>query len=161
MINLMDFVQSIIVAILGTFFGATGAFMLERLLRRSEAKSKEVFALNVLIVDLHLRRALAIAAPAKVTEEIFNNIGKYATQSVLDIRQLINQTRIQIRQKSNNFETLVRMSADCNRFLENTQLAHLDYQFELVTLAKAFDQNIIQLSSTPRVTYRSPGSNAL
>ena len=60
----MDLSVNLAEAFFGALFGTSAAFLIERFLRKTDARNKEVASLNNLITDLHLRRALAIISPA-------------------------------------------------------------------------------------------------
>lgn len=81
----MDLLLSLLTAVGGAFLGTMAAFLSERWLRRSDAKRVEAAALNNLITDLHLRRALTPITPVKSYAEP-NEDREFATKAILQIR---------------------------------------------------------------------------
>lgn len=156
----MDFLSSLLTAAGGAFLGTMAAFLSERWLRINDAKRVEVAALNNLITDLHLRRALTPITPVKSYREP-NDDREFATRAVMDIRGDIRSTRLALRPNSSgNFQALVRMSSACNAYLENVQNRPEDYQFELHALRLAFSATIKALSQKGDVEIREPGAGA-
>lgn len=156
----MDLFESLPATFIGAFLGTFAAFLSERLLRRRDARYREVAALNNLITDLHLRRALAASNPV-ATNSGPNSDREYVTTAVLQIRDSIRDTRLCLRPNSSDeFQSLVGMSSACNEYLERVQYNPAEYQFALSTLRLSFAQTIRTLGIKRSVIAREPGAGA-
>ena len=157
----MDLLETFPATFIGAFLGTFAAFLSERVLRMSDAIAVQAAALNNLITDLHLRRALTPITPRTVPAGP-NDDRKFATDAVLQIRNGIREARLSLRPRSaTEFQVLVDMSSACNRYLENVQYNPEDYQFELEVLRGTFSDCILILGSTKGVEAREPGAGAL
>lgn len=156
----MDLFESLPATFIGAFLGTLVAFLSERLLRRRDARYIEVAALNNLITDLYLRRALSPVSPVASHGEP-NDDRKYATTAVIQIRDSIRETRLSLRPTATDeFQALVGMSSACNEYLENVQNQPADYQFALYRLRKSFGETIGTLGTKRGVIVREPGAGA-
>ena len=157
----MDLLETFPATFIGAFLGTFAAFLSERVLRINDAIAVQAAALNNLITDLHLRRALTPITPRTVLAGT-NDDSRFATDAVLQIRTGIRDTRLSLRPRaSTEFQVLVDMSSACNRYLENVQYNAEDYQFELELLRNTFSDCILTLGSTKGVEAREPGVGAL
>ena len=155
----MEFWQQLISTLLGAFAGAGAALFTGYLVQRREARDREESALNNLLLDLQFKRALAVVEP-RLSEATGSHDSKRCSDSVLHSRDLIRETRLQLRPKSPAFENLARMSAACNTYLQASRREPGRYQFALMSLRSALDNEAKALGSSGGVTYRGPGSHA-
>lgn len=155
----MDLSVNLAEAFFGALFGTSVAFLIERFLRKADARNREVASLNNLITDLHLRRALAIISPAESSPGP-NNDRIYATAAVMQIRDSIRETRLALRPKSETFDVLVAMSSACNGYLERVEYYPERYQYELHTLRLIFSEIVDTLGLQKGVVNREPGAGA-
>lgn len=156
----MDFWQELAISFFGTLAGAATALLSGSLARRREAQSKEAAALNGLLLDLNLKRALSIGHPSYADPAAAaKDIGR-CIESVLDTRRLIREARTQLRPNSDAFEHLADMAGACNLYLHKTGIKPGKYQFYLAHLQSQLDSRASDLSKFKRVAYRSPGGGA-
>lgn len=158
----MDTIQGIPAAFIGAFLGTLAAFLTERFLRRTDAKNVELAAVNNLVTDLYLRRALTLSDNAQRVpngEESGDQI--LATRAVIEIRNGIRETRLVLRPSSSGlFQALVVMSSACNNYLENVRRSTNMYQLHLVELRDALKLQVEVLAKTKKVVHREPGRGA-
>ncbi|MBN9225470.1 MAG: hypothetical protein ABS63_08665 [Microbacterium sp. SCN 70-27] len=119
----MDF----LLVALGAFLGAAGAFVSDMLLDRGRAIREEEAAVNDLLVDLSVKRALIIDRDA----EWAPGASERVVESVMDARRLISEARRRLRPGSNLREPLRKMSLACATFLEQ-----VEYQRDGATTAE-------------------------
>jgi hypothetical protein len=156
----MDFWEQIAIGFIGTVAGATIALLSNWLASRSQAHFKEAAALNGLLLDLSLKRALNVGTPLiadlRATAADFGR----CKESVLDTRGLIREARIQLTPNSGAFDHLARMAGACNLFLHKSGIKPEKYQFYLADLQSQLDDEARSLATSKRVTYRGPGKSA-
>lgn len=158
----MDILADLPSTFIGAFLGTLAAFLSERLLRVRDATAVQVAALNNLVTDLHLRRALsANAAPQRIPAGESDD-RRFATEAVIQIRTGIREARLSLRPGSSaEFQILVSMSSACNRYLENVQYGPEDYQYELELLRGTLSDAVGTLCETKGIQVREPGAGAL
>ena len=155
----MEFWQQLLSTLFGAFAGACAALGTGFLVRRRESRDEEEAALNGLLLDLQFKRALALIEP-KLSQAAGSQDLKRCSDSVLHSRELIREARLKLRPKSPAFENLARMSAACNTYLQAARRDPDEYQFALMSLRSALDDEAKHLGSSKGVTYRKPGSYA-
>ena len=157
----MDFLEALPSTFIGAFLGTLAAFLSERLLRVRDATAVQVAALNNLVTDLHLRRALTAITPRRVSTGESDD-RRFANEAIIQIRAGIREARLALRPGSSiEFQVLVGMSSACNRYLENVQYDPEDYQYELELLRVRLSEAVGTLGKTKGVLVREPGAGAL
>lgn len=157
----MEILEALPSTFIGAFLGTFAAFLSERLLRVRDATAVQVAALNNLVTDLHLRRALSAITPRRVPAGDSDD-RRFATDAVMQIRAGIREARLALRPGSApEFQVLVGMSSACNHYLENVQYGPEDYQYELERLRVSFSEAVRTLGKTKGVVVREPGAGAL
>jgi len=156
----MDFWQQLGTTIIGAFAGAGAALLTGFWVRRREGVAKERAALNGLLLDLQLKRALATDTPQHVTRAAETTDYKQCKDSVYDSRKLIRDARLQLLPQSKAFDSLASMAAACNSYLRASRIEPDSYQKSLTILRDRLDDEARTLGSLRGVTYRGPGSYA-
>lgn len=156
----MDFWQQLATTVFGAFAGARAALLTGFWVRINEAEAKERAALNGLLLDLQLKRALASTTPQCVNTAAETVDYRQCRDSVYDSRKLIRDVRLQLRPKSKAFDHLASMSAACNTHLHSARVQPDTYQFFLEELRASLDNQAQKLGLLKGVKYRSPGSFA-
>lgn len=156
----MDFWQELAISFFGTLAGAATALLSGAYAQRREAQSKEAAALNGLLLDLNLKRALSIGNPSYSDPSVAaKDIGR-CSESVLDTRRLIREARTQLRPNSGAFGQLADMAGACNLYLHKANIKPGKYQFYLAELQSQLDKLATDLSESKRIVYRRPGGAA-
>ncbi|MFE4230340.1 hypothetical protein ACFRJ8_20890 [Arthrobacter sp. NPDC056886] len=156
----MDFWEQIAIGFIGTVAGAAVALLSSWFAGRSQAHSKEAAALNGLLLDLSLKRALSVGTPRIADlQATAADLGR-CKESVLDTRGLLRDARLQLRPNSGAFDHLARMAGACNLFLHKANVKPEKYQFYLSDLQSQLDKEADSLGKFKRVTYQRPGDSA-
>jgi hypothetical protein len=151
--------ENIAAGFIGTLFAAGVALLVGILDRRSAARRAEVAAINVLLAELHYRRALVVPHPVSVQEPGADY--ERATHSVLSMRDLVKEARKMLRGGSKAFDPLGGMTAAMNEYLELADHNRLEYQFALVRLRDALRVQAAELAEVDRrIKHLAPGGRA-
>jgi hypothetical protein len=143
-----------------TFFGATVAFLAERLTHARAAKLAEEAALNNLILDLAGKRAFLASEGWKWADREMDGV----IESVRHVKSLIRDARLDLRPSSRALPCLRQMSRACNTFLESSKRDDEDKVVEALTALKvALSREVTALHSISpkRILDDQPGSGAL
>ena len=157
----MDFWPSLVIAFFGSLFGAGLAFLTAFFVRRHDEKARERAALNGLLVDLNLRRALVVSKPAPARQFKDAQDIKRCNRSVLACRDLIREARLNLLPESKTaFKILESMAGSCNSYLHKARIDSKNYQYFLGELQCALDHQARALGGLRGVDYRRPGGAA-
>lgn len=143
-----------------TFFGATVAFLAERLTHARAAKLAEEAALNNLILDLAGKRAFLVSDGWKWADGEMAGV----VESVRHVKSLIRDARLDLRPRSRALPCLRQMGRACNTFLESSKRDDEGKVVEaLKTLKEALSKEVTALHSISpkRILDDQPGSGAL
>ena len=154
--ELLDFIA----IAFSTFFGATIAFLADRLSQARAAKLAEEAALNNLILDLAGKRAFLVSEGWKWADGEMPGV----VESVRHVKTLIRDARLGLRPRSPALTCLRQMGRACNTFLESSKRDNLDdVVAALNALKAALSREVTALHSISpkRILDDQPGSGAL
>ena len=138
----------------GAVFGVLAAVFAVRWLQRAREKR----ALQALVTQVHLKRALADNAPGVMAPELD---AARCRSAVADIRQQVRETLSELRPGSTSpAAALLEMHRACDSYLRETEGSGRNYAARLRELRPALNQSARRLSSGRHVQYLAPGQRA-
>lgn len=153
------FWSDLVVTVIGTALGALLAGAVAFVTYVVNVRSKELHALNSLILELSHRRAFSgDAVPIADVDE-----GDYSrcNASVLSVREELRHVRGQVREKPALQDPLARMTRACNVYLETAERDPGSYAIELVRLRDKLHEEIRELGrQRSDVSMLRPGERA-
>lgn len=145
---------------LGTAFGAGLALGIAAITASVQRYHTELANLNVLLAEMHYRRAIAALTPRKVTTAAFDDRDR-AGSSVIAIRSLVADARRALRPGSRAFDVLGQMTTSCNTYLELSASLPAEYQFWLLELRHDLHRSSLALHTmNKRIKRLLPGDGA-
>lgn len=152
-----SFGPDLIVAIVGA--GLTVAIALITYLCRISLEEKR--ALQLLINDLHGRRALAADPALRVPFASIRRPFKYASASVLALRDEVKLARTKVRQREELRTPLDKMLRACNQYLELSESFPSQYPMYLSELQRSLSVQVESLAKARRgLAPLEPGGGA-
>ncbi|WP_411556983.1 hypothetical protein [Plantibacter sp. MPB07] len=155
----ITFWPDILVAAVGAALAVFAAYATYLL----NARRIETQALNNLIEELHLRRALdpsvePYVVPNAAERQDFDQVSR----SVVSIRRELRTAREAVRSSRDIRLTLVEMSKGCNLYLERAEQSPDSYLLSLVKLQRQLEGGVRTITILrPGVDYLAPGTGAL
>ncbi|WP_342022489.1 hypothetical protein AAE021_11625 [Arthrobacter citreus] len=138
----------------GTVFGVLAAGLVVRWLQRAREKR----ALQALITQVHLKRALAEDGPGAVSADLD---AARCRSTVADIRQQVRETLSELRPGSaSQVSALLEMHRACDAYLRETEGNGRNFEARLRELRPVLNQSARRLSSGRHVQYLAPGQRA-
>lgn len=151
------FFADLIVALVGA--GLTVAIALFTYLGRINLEERR--ALQLLINDLHGRRALTADPASRVPFASVRRPYKYANASVLALRDEVKATRTKVRQRERLRTPLNKMIQACNRYLELSEFSPGRYPLHLSELQRSLSLQVETLAKARRgLAALEPGGGA-
>ncbi|WP_372984933.1 hypothetical protein [Microbacterium sp.] len=151
------FGADVLVAVIGAALTVLIAF----LTYLARIRLEEHRALQILINDLHGRRALAVEHGAKVWFASRRAPFRYATASVIAARDEIKATRAKVRKHKKVQEPLTEMLRACNNYLELSETDPNSYPIYLAHLKRDLYAQVLRLANVRRrLKVSRPGDGA-
>lgn len=147
-----------IVALAGASFTVVIAYATYRINRRNA----ETHALNALVRELSIKRAIAPRVhPVVVTGAAHTDNFKHASLSVIGMRDEMRHTRNAVRPESRFQLNLSHMTRACNIYLEESSGAPDEYLQLLEELRVELSKEVAQIAASRRgVVLVEPGERA-
>ena len=138
----------------GAVFGALAAGLAVHWLQGAREKR----ALQALITQVHLKRALAENGPGALDA---NMDAAQCRSAVADIRQQVRETLSELRPgSSSSAAVLLEMNRACDAYLRETEGSSRNYEARMRELRPVLNQSARRLSSGRHVRYLAPGERA-
>lgn len=155
------FLADLLVGLAGALMGSLLTVAVGLLTYRLEAARRGRQALQGLIFDLHHRRSLTAVDAREVERAEALSDFRWATASVIDIRDRVRHARDQIRADSEVQLSLSEMTKACNNYLEATSNAPTRYGFELMELRQSLVNSVHKIvMHEPKLQKLIPGDAA-
>jgi hypothetical protein len=155
------FGPDLLVAVIGAVIGSVLTVLIAAVTFFVQRRRTEIGTINVLIDDIHHRRAFTVDNPQRIPEAVFLPDYDRANRSVLDIRDRIRESRARIRPQVGQQSQLSKMLRACNRYLENSSELPAEYWFGLEQLRSDLWESIVALAeSDSSIIAREPGGAA-
>jgi len=119
-------------------------------------------AFQILINDMHGRRALAVDEPVTLRFASRRRSFKYANESIISLRDEIKSTRANVRQREKLQKPLVNMLRACNRYLEFSERSPDSYLLYLNRLQRELNAEVLAVVRKRKfLKVLPPGDGAL
>lgn len=158
-----SFASDLVVTLIGAFVGSALTVVIAGVTFLLGRRFRETQALNLLIDELHRRRALtAIDSPVSISDAEHSDDYVRVNASILTVKDLIRETRALTRPIRTVRHPLSQMTSACNRYLERAERDPDRYWFFLVQLREEIGAEIASLARKRRsVVFLEPGAGSL